>query len=87
MTTSKGSPLAQLVSQEYDPATLRSIMRTIEQRLAELEKPLGLGWAVTNHAERRTMDENAVNVAQLAEVVGTLIRDLVERKRLTGSVG
>lgn len=43
-------------------------------------------YTVTNHVEDRTMDANASSEAELRDVVGSIIKDLIAAGILTGSV-
>lgn len=43
-------------------------------------------YAVTNHVDDRAYDANTVLVAELADVVGSIIADLIEQGILSGTV-
>lgn len=61
-----------------DDVQLKRWMEQVSKRLNELAGPnVSSGWAVTNGTEDKTYDANATTVAELADVLGTLIDTLI----------
>ena len=57
-----------------EDAQLRKWMEQVSQRLNDLSGPdVSSGWTVTNGAEDKAYDANSTTVAELADVLGTLI--------------
>lgn len=78
-TTSQPLPPAP---DDYDRGAVQQILRDIEQRLRILEGPSETGYAVTNLTVSRTFDADTVTLAELADIVGTLIDDEKAKGRL-----
>lgn len=71
----------------YDPATMQEIIEAIERRLQALERPVNATrFVVTNHTDRHTLDEDADTLAQLRNLVGTLLQAMASTNRIDGDV-
>lgn len=66
----------------YDLIWAQQLVADIESRLGETEQPAQIGYAPSNVIPTRTFDANAITLAELADVVGTLIEDLKGKGRL-----
>jgi hypothetical protein len=96
VTTYAGDPLPRFHSgdvaqQEEMIRKLNRMVSLIEARLVRLERPLveprepSTGeevYAVTNVTEDRTFDADATTTGELADVLGTLLTDLINEGRL-----
>ena len=69
-------PLAN-APMEYDFATIQGVISAIEQRLVALESVASIGWQTSNVTASKTLDADAATLAELSDVVGTLIDELV----------
>lgn len=61
---------------------LAALVRETERRLNALETPAHEGYNPSNVTETRAFDADATSVAELGDVVGTLVNDLKEAGRL-----
>ena len=65
----------------YDPEYERVRNRLIEEAIADCVQTLGKRvYAASNVTTDRTFDADTVLIAELADIVGTLIADLREKK-------
>lgn len=66
----------------YDHGDMVAILQVIEQRLADVERILAEGYAITNGTTQRTLDVATATLPDVAQVLGTLVADLKIAGRL-----
>jgi len=64
---------------EYKQAEIRRIIGVIEQRLSVIEQPVQIGYTTLNVVTTRAFDADATTLAEVADVLSTLIEDLKAR--------
>lgn len=72
----------QLPPREYNFSDMVRILSTIDTRLANLERALTDRSYEMTTTDLRTLDEATATTADVANVVGTLVKDLQARGRL-----
>ena len=60
----------------------RQLVDDLEASLLELNQPANIGYAMTNVTTTRALDANATTLAEVADVLATLIQDLKTAGRL-----
>ena len=75
------NPTPEDLSGAYDEITrwAADLVRELEELQAQLEQPASTGWAMTNFTEKRDLNAGTAALADVANVVATLIEDLRER--------
>jgi|TARA_R110000751_G_scaffold114715_1_gene214094 hypothetical protein len=68
---------------EYDQAWADRLVDQIELQFREVDRPASEGWTITNDTIDRALDCDSTSVAEVADVLGTLIKDLVQRGLLS----
>lgn len=64
------------VGQTYDPRTINDIARAIQSLAAHVPDFPIQEYTLTNVTQSRTMDADTITLAELADIVGTLLQDL-----------
>lgn len=64
------------IPDKWDPRWFADLIGEIQRELDRLSTPISGGYTVTNATEDRAYDADTVAVAELADVVATLIDDL-----------
>ena len=78
-----GQPLPRS-HDHFDALQNRRVLADLEQRIARIETVINTGWtAPTNLTIERSLDANGT-LAHIGDVLGTLIKDLKDRGRLSG---
>lgn len=67
---------------EYDYRWAADLVRALEDLQAQTTKPAQVGYSTSNVTATRTIDADTITLAELADVVGTLIDDLKAAGRL-----
>jgi|6_EtaG_2_1085325.scaffolds.fasta_scaffold02958_6 hypothetical protein len=65
-----------VVPQEYDPIWFQTFIDRLEQIHILLAQPAGIGYAMSNVTPDRVLDVDSTTLAEVADVLGTLIDDL-----------
>lgn len=77
------NPLPQ-ATQEYDADHFQQILTRLEERLAALEAPANrTAYSPSNVTTDRTFDADSTTLAEIADVLGTLLQDLKAKGILT----
>ena len=66
----------------YDQEAMMIILEQIQDSLVLLAQAVQTGYSVSNVTTTRTFDANATSVAELADVLGTLIVDMKSKGTL-----
>jgi hypothetical protein len=87
MTTTRGEPLPQVTGDDLEEvkSQLQEIVNVVEARLVAVERSLrDDAYTVTNLTTTRSLDVTAATTSDVAEVLGTLIQDLIDANQLVG---
>jgi hypothetical protein len=87
MTTTRGEPLPQVTGENLEEVKdqLQEIVNVVEARLVSVERSLRDDpYTVTNLTTTRSLDVTAATTSDVAEVLGTLIQDLIDANQLVG---
>jgi hypothetical protein len=85
MTQTRGASIGPLgiPPKEYDQAWMQMLIDRLEQIHLILSQPAHTGYAMTNVTVTRVLNADATTLAEVADVLGTLIDDMKGVGRLS----
>lgn len=82
MATGSVGPLGT-VPETYDPVWFQQLLFRLEEIHILLSQPAQTGYSMSNVTVTRTLDADATTLAEVADVLGTLIDDMKAVGRLS----
>jgi len=80
-------PIYPEFGDEYDGEKMRQLVELLRLRdQTRPVAPVSKGWAMSNKTVDRVLDANSTSTAELADVLATLIDDLIDTGYLAGNV-
>jgi len=62
---------------EFDPEWAQDLVRTLNQASVDDSAPKGVGYAVSNFTELRTLDASTATLQNTKDFIATLVQDLL----------